>query len=262
MRRRLGGLSVFILVVSVCCVESLLAQVIKVGMVLRKDEPYKSMSDSIKDTIYQTQDDINESGGVIVNGRTTKVEIVIEYVPGPTETTSNYDRLAKLEKVNLLLGPITKSEQIDASEVASRTKIPIILFGPDAVLNVRCVAQNDYVYAVPSVEGYLTPKGNWNMPKGTPKFLEKESYDSGKETYQYAVSASASLVMAMKAVAESGSIDSDSLNRQLKAKNKQYETFYGKIGFVCPGPGCADGGGCPSGHVICNVNGVQTCCQP
>lgn len=134
----------------------------KVGVVLSITGYISFAGAAVRDAVELEVDRINESGGI--NGR--KLELIIEDDASDTsKSVASFNKLAKIHKVNAVIGPILARSAAIIGKDADREKIPTIIICPSDIdyraAGYKCtfnIPQNDPVVAEAIVE-YGVKKG-------------------------------------------------------------------------------------------------------
>lgn len=134
----------------------------KVGVVLSITGYISFAGAAVRDAVALEVDRINEGGGI--NGR--KLELIIEDDASDTsKSVASFNKLAKIHKVNAVIGPILARSAAIIGKDADREKIPTIIICPSDIdyraAGYKCtfnIPQNDPVVAEAIVE-YGVKKG-------------------------------------------------------------------------------------------------------
>jgi branched-chain amino acid transport system substrate-binding protein len=103
------------------------AQTVKIGVIQPITGPIAYGGQAAANGHKMAVKDINAAGGVEVNGKKYKIELVIEDSKGvPKESMAAANKLISRDRVPLIMGDFTSSSTFASAEVCEREGIPII----------------------------------------------------------------------------------------------------------------------------------------
>jgi branched-chain amino acid transport system substrate-binding protein len=124
--------------------------VIKVGVIAELTGSIPAVGASCKNAALLAAKEINDAGGIEINGKKYKIELSIEdSAARPDQAAAVAQKLITQQKVVAIVGPNSSGNAIPASEIAETMKVPLITpwsTEPKTTINQKTGQPKQYVF--------------------------------------------------------------------------------------------------------------------